>query len=82
MELFFKIDFFSVVLGLCSCACASHCGGFPCGTQVLGRAGFGVAAQGSPGHWLSICGAQAQLPLGTWGLSRSGTKLVSPALAS
>ena len=41
----------------------------------------GSRMQGFAGRELTGCGAQAQLPRGTWNLPRPGIKPVSPALA-
>ena len=53
---------------LCVCSVAAVCVLSSCGSR-------------SPEHWLSICGAQAQLLHSPWDLLRSEIEPLSPALA-
>ena len=61
---------------------ASRCGGFSCcRAQALGQVGFSRHGSLALEHRLSSCGSRVRMLLGTWGLPRSGTEPVSPALA-
>ena len=56
---------------------ASHCGGFSfCGAWALGTRASVAVSQG-----LITCGAEANLPPGSWDLPRPGIEPVCPALA-
>ena len=61
---------------------ASHCSGFSLQSTSCRARGFSSCGSWAVEHRLNSCGPRAQLLLGMWDLPRSGTKRVSPALAS
>ena len=60
---------------------AFRCGGFYCGIQALGQAGFSSCGSQALEPRLSSHGTWAYLSQGIWNLPGLGIKPMSPALA-